>query len=139
MTVPVGTYFGYKTVLAFLDLNEEIEKNPGPPTYEGTADTINRAVVVTVGGGPGLILESIIDRVVVSVDCAGDQNDYDSAEALAMLVDRQILAIASAKTIDGIRVYGATRAGGRPTPVSVDDGDRWHLSCSYVWQVQSGV
>lgn len=146
MSATVGVYFGYRHVAGHLVLNDGIEVNPGPPTYEGVADTVNRAVVITVGGGPGLFLEEVFDRVLVSIDTAGDQSDPRSAEDLAMLVDQQMLALDRPRDVaadddpgDKIRVLAVTRAGGRPTPVAVDDGDRTHLACSYIWQVQSGV
>jgi hypothetical protein len=134
VTTPV---FDHRMVAAFLALPADVDVSPGPPSYEGVADTVGKAVVLTVGGGPGLNTQQLFDGVFVTVDIAGDQNDPDSANDLARLVDQQILSLHYTQTIGGVRVLYATRAGGRPTPVSVDDGDRWHLACSYVWQVQS--
>jgi hypothetical protein len=113
------------------------EFNPGPPSYEGVADTPNAAVVVTVGGGPGRELEDLYDRVFLNLDVAGGQSDYDSAESLALAVDRALLAVTTPRLIGGLRFLAIRQAGGRPTPVGVDDGDRWHLVCSYVARVQS--
>lgn len=137
MTDPV--YFDYRVVAAFLDLPTDVEVNPGPPSYSGVADSSGRAVILTVGGGSGLTTEQLFDGVLVGVDVAGDQNDPDSAIELARLVDRKVLGLHYTQTIGGVRVKYATRVGGRPTPVGVDDGDRWHLACGYLWQVQSGV
>jgi hypothetical protein len=131
--------FDYRVVSAFLALPDEVEVNPGPPSYEGVSDTVGPAVVVTVGGGPGLRLEQQWDDVMVSFDIAGDQNDPDGAISLAHVVDQRILGLNRTQNVGGIRVQFATRAGGRPTPVSVDDGDRTHLAVSYVWRVESGV
>ncbi len=114
------------------------ELNPGPPSYEGTADTVGPAVVLTIGGGPGLFLEDTYDQVMVSVDVAGEQMDYDSAEYWALRLDRLLLSVASPRVVQGVRWLAVRRAGGRPTPVGVDDGDRWHLACSYVIRVRSG-
>lgn len=138
------TFFGYQTVIDWLAAgvgldNVTVEYNPGPPSYEGVADTVGRACVVTVGGGPGLEIEQAFDRVTVDLDVAGDQNDPQSAEDLALALDRRILLLDHTQTVGGVRVLCATRAGGRPTPVGVDDGDRWHLACGYVWRVGSGV
>lgn len=131
----------YATVKTFLDDGDftDVQFDPGPADYEGTADSVNKAIVITIGGGPGLTLERMIDRVVVGVDVAGDQNDFASSEDLAVLVDRKMLAVDSSRLVSGVMVHDISRAGGRPTPTSVDNGDRWHHSCSYVWQVGSGV
>lgn len=133
------TDFTIETVKTVLDLSDEIEIVQGPIAYEGAADTVNKAVVITLGGGPGLILEQTYDRVFVSVDCAGDQLDPESAYALSRDVDRAMLAVTSPRDVDGVRVLFVNRAGGAPVAVNVDDGDRLHLSCSYLWQVRSGV
>lgn len=113
----------------------EPEINPGPPTYEGVADTAGPAIVLTIGGGPGLELEDTYDRTMVAVDVAGDQNDYDGAEAFARWLDSLFLAITTPQTVAGSRVLAVRRTGGSPVPISVDDGDRWHFGCSYTWRI----
>lgn len=135
-TVP---QFDHNFVAAFLNLSPDVQVSPGPPSYEGTADTIGKAVVITVGSGPGLSDESIFDGVMVAIDVAGNQNDPQSAQDLALLVDAKMLTLQSSATVSGLRIKSVVRAGGRPVPFVVDDGDRWHYSCSYVWSVESGL
>lgn len=134
-----ATDFGIETVKTLLALDSGIQIEPGPISYEGAADTVNRAVVITIGGGPGLTLEQTYDRILVSVDVAGYQHNHQSAHDLARDIDRKMLAVSSTRDVGNVRVAFINRAGGPPVPVSVDDGDRLHLGCSYLWQVRSGV
>lgn len=115
------------------------EFQPGPPGADHAADTLGACVVLTSFAGPGLALEGLLDRIGWGVDVAGDQGDYESCELLAKQVDLIFLALERDQVVQGIKVQGAQRAGGRPQVTGVDDGDRWHASCSYVVTVQSGV
>lgn len=113
--------------------------DPGPPTYEGVADSATPQIVLTIGGGPGLEQEDLFDRLSVSADVAGDQGDPISAEHLALGLDRLFLSISTPTRIGGVLVKAVRRTGGRPTPIGVDNGDRWHLACPYIFRVESGI
>lgn len=113
-------------------------RGPMTAANQDAWDRPEPTVVLTLGGGPGLELEGTFDRVMLSVDVAGDQGDPDSSEDLALRLDAAVCGVASPVDIDGVRTLSGQRAGGRPSATGVDDGDRWHFGCSYVLRVRSG-
>lgn len=101
-----------------------------PPSVPG------QFVVLTVTGGPGLLTEeALFDGRSFQARCAGEQNNYDSAENLAMAVDSAFRLATG--TVDGTRVLSLERSGGPPSVLMVDDADRHHFVASYTATVQS--
>lgn len=107
---------------------------PGPDDPETSGSFIK----ITRTGGTGLEAEGILDLIEFQFDCVGLQYDYDSAESLALEVDRLVLGILG-RTIGGVRVVSVWRSGSPPTPLEVDEAQRHHFACSYLWRVQSGL
>lgn len=112
---------------------------PGPQGNEEAYDQPGRTVILTLGSGPGFELEQMYDRTSLFVDIAGNPNDYDNAEALAMAVDKAITGVVAPRILsqDGTQALSFQRSGGRPSPTVVDNGDRHHFTCSYVLRVES--
>jgi hypothetical protein len=110
---------------------------PGPNSNQEAADQPVTTVTLTLGGGPGLTTDSLMDRVALLVDVAGEQNDYDSAEQTALDLDKAIMDLAET-VVGGVRIAGVMRSA-RPQLSGVDDGDRWHLGGSYVLLAESGL
>lgn len=120
-------------------LGSSPELVPGPMSYTLADGTINSAVALTPGGGPGYLLEQTYDGQLWSVDVAGEQGDIASAELLAAQVDWVLGSqVTTPIRIGGVRVLHIGRAGGKPTVVGVDNADRWHLAGSYLVRVESG-
>jgi hypothetical protein len=99
---------------------------------------IGKGMIVTRSGGIGLTKEGVFDQPMVTVRCVGDQNDYDSAEALADLVDAA-LNKGSAFSVGSKRCLYGVRAGGGPVHITTDQSRRAHFQCSYVLPVASGL
>jgi hypothetical protein len=108
-----------------------IEPGPDDPIIPG------RWVKITREAGPGLTTESMFEQILFSVEVAGDQEDYNSAESLAFDVDRFFLRQTRQK-VGGVLVLSWTRGGG-PQPLSIDNARRWHFACSYTLDVQSAL
>lgn len=113
----------------------------GPAGDERQADQPGPQILLTRGPGPGLTLEGTFDRVIWQADVAGDQLDYQSAEDLALALDRILLLLDHSQNIgmDNARILCFNRAGSGPVVARIDDGDRWHLTCSYLVTVESGI
>jgi len=110
---------------------------------QGSAEDIRRVgpgrgVILSRGGGPGLMLEWAFDQPIITIRTIGRQKDYDDGEQLAGDVDRFMLADSNVD-VGGWRCLYVTRAGGGPTCIQVDTARRSHWSCSYVVPVASGL
>lgn len=106
---------------------------PGPEDPEGAG----KWVKITRDPGLGLDMENMFDQVAFTVECAGEQGDYDSAEALAFEIDRFFLRQVRQK-VGGVLVLYWTRGGG-PSVLSIDDSRRWRFVCSYTVCTQSAL
>lgn len=106
---------------------------PGPDD----PNTATRFVKITPGPGMGLSSELMFDQRVYSVEVAGNQGDYDSAEDLAHRIDRFFLRFES-QNVNGVRVLPGGRNSG-PAVLLVDDAQRWHFVCSYTLVVESAL
>lgn len=107
---------------------------PGPDD----PDLAGSYIKITRTGGPGTEMEDLLDLIEFQFECVGDQFDYDSAEDVALEVDLLVQRIAMV-TIGGARVVSVWRVGSAPAPLLVDDAQRHHFACSYIWRVQSGL
>jgi Bacteriophage minor capsid protein len=113
---------------------------PGPATDLNVQDlSPNEIVIITVGGGAGMDSELLFDRPGVQIRTIGRQDDYNSAEALAQAVDKTMgdmgIYASATRTINGKRVLSIVRTGGAPSLLLKDDGDRYHFTCNYIWEV----
>jgi hypothetical protein len=108
-----------------------VEPGPDDPIVPGKWVKITREV------GPGLNTESMFEQILFSVEVAGEQENYNSAEDLAFEVDRFFLRQTRQK-VGGVLVLSWTRGGG-PQPLLIDNARRWHFACSYTLDVQSAL
>jgi hypothetical protein len=111
--------------------------DPGPGTdvvvQDKSPDTM---VIITLTPGAGLDSEELFDRAGIQIRTIGPQEDYDTAEKLAQIVDRALIAIDHSQNLNGKRVLSVVRAGGAPALMPIDNGDRYHFTCNYIWEVQ---
>lgn len=132
---------------------------PAPPSGTGTATMIQPGpatdadlqvtnpgpvIFLTIGAGPGLTNDGALDNVFIEANVIGDQGDpvigYSSAEAVALWLDRQLLAFAgTGSTINGKLITDIDRVGGRPALAGRDAGRRYHFQCSYLAGTDSGI
>jgi hypothetical protein len=111
--------------------------DPGPGADPDVQDQVpDMMVVVTVGGGSGLDMEEVFDRPAIQIRSIGPQADYDGAEKLAYDLDRAMVAIDQSQSINGKWTLIVVRAGGAPSLLLSDDGDRYHFTCNYIWEVE---
>lgn len=111
--------------------------DPGPDADLVLQDqSPNYMVMIVVGGGAGLDVEEVFDRALVHIRTIGNQEDYTGAEKLAQDVDRGMNAIASSQSINNKWTLSIVRSGGAPSLLLRDDGDRYHFTCNYIWEVQ---
>jgi hypothetical protein len=113
--------------------DEMLIVGPGPEDPEAPG----RWVKISREPGLGLDAENLFDQVSFSVEVAGEQEDYASAEDLAFDVDRFFLRLGRQK-IGGVLAQGWSRNGG-PQSLLIDNSRRWHFICSYTVYVQSAL
>jgi hypothetical protein len=113
---------------------------PGPFSDPNMQDVSPNELVFLHRSGAGpMTNEKLFDAPIFVVYVIGAQGDFDSAETLALLLDQQYAAHDSGVEIGGVYVKTINRAGGGPAVVGWDPAERWHFSCSYVFQPQSDV
>jgi Bacteriophage minor capsid protein len=135
---------GYKDVQGYLEIaltNLDYDPlplfDPGPGSDLVTQDqTPNTMVIISLTGGPGMDSEEVFDQASIQVRTIGPQQDYDGAEKLAQDIDRALVALDHSQSINGKWVLSVIRTGGAPALLLQDDGDRFHFTCNYVWEVQ---
>jgi hypothetical protein len=114
--------------------------SPGPASSTKQQKTSSgRLIFVTVGGGAGLTTELLFDRPFISIRVCGNQNDYADAETLAKAVDFLLLGVDTNSLIGAAEVLYVTRTGGGPSLLEQDSADRYHFSCSYISETQTGL
>lgn len=107
---------------------------PGPINPDSTP---GRLIIVQSYGGPGEDLEGVLDQVSWQVRVIGRQNDYTDAEDVALQIDKSFLEWHSGYMFDGGPwLAGIQRVGGAPSPLLLDDADRTHFGCSYIFSVE---
>jgi hypothetical protein len=92
-------------------------------------------VIINLTPGAGLDSEQVFDQAGLYIRTIGDQNDYDGAEKLAQDCDRALIAIDTSQKINGKHTLSIQRAGGAPALLLQDDGDRYHFTGNYIWEV----
>lgn len=109
-----------------------VEIGPDLPEYPG------EFLLITPTGGPGLQTDGYTDVHSFQVRAVGDQNDYDSAERLAVLADLNLLRLGmnSQEAFD-TWVVSISRSGGSPTVLMRDEAERHHFVASYLVEVDS--
>lgn len=115
------------------------EISPGP--FLPPLDKLSPQAMVfaTVGNGSGLELEQTYDGVFVVARVLGPQNDFESAERLALDIDTLLLRVNSPARIGSTRVLSVQRSGGRPQLVDYDDSNRYHFQTTYIARAASGL
>ena len=111
---------------------------PGPAADVDAQDITgdNRLVIVTLWPGGGLDMEEYFDRAGVQLRTAGKPLLYSDGEQLAQDCDRAMLSVDHSQRINGKWTLAITRAGGAPTLIQKDDGDRYQFYCNYIWEVE---
>jgi hypothetical protein len=110
--------------------------DPGPGTDLNVQDlSPDSMVIITLNPGPGLDMEEVFDRPGLQIRAIGPQQDYDAAEQLAQDIDKALVAVDSSQSINGKWTLSVVRTGGAPALLLVDDGDRYHFTCNYIWEV----
>jgi hypothetical protein len=113
--------------------------NPGP--FLPPLDKLSPQAMVfaTVGNGSGLELEQTYDGVFIVARVLGPQNDFPTAERLAMDIDTMLLRLNSPAMLGTTRVLSVQRTGGRPQLVDYDDSNRYHFQTTYIARAKSGL
>jgi hypothetical protein len=109
----------------------DVRVHPGP----NIPDIPNRFVVWTPYGGPGLEVDGVFDARSWQFRAVGKQNNYDSAEEVAIALDLALIAHQSGK-IGDVWVPSIQRVGGAPAALVLDNADRTHFVCSYIASVE---
>jgi hypothetical protein len=125
------------TALDALDYDPLPVFDPGPgsdPTVQDLSP--NMMVIITLTPGAGLDMEEVFDRPGFQIRSIGPQQDYGAAEKLAQDIDRALVALDQSQSINGKWTLSVVRSGGSPALLLSDDGDRYHFTCNYIWEVQ---
>lgn len=114
--------------------------DPGPGPNRDALDLSPASLVLlTIGPGAGLSSEGVFDRPSVQVRAIGEQNDYDSAEKLAFDCDTGLLLIDHSQSVGGRWFTSFNRFGGNPALLLKDDADRYHFTCSYIYETEARI
>lgn len=114
--------------------------NPGPPTVPELAKlATDRIIFLSLGSGPGLTSELLFDRIFITARVIGRQDDYTDAETLAWDLDGMFTKIDSNAIVGTARVLYVTRTGGAPVLLEKDSASRYHFTCTYLTETESGL
>lgn len=136
------TYNDVYTFLSAKTLSTDVVRfDHGPETnaLRQKQKTPQALVVLAVGNGAGMTTERLFDQVFINVSIWGKQGSYESAEALALAVDKALLSVESPAMVGSTRVLYITRSGGRPQLVEFDASDRYHFTCTYIAEASTGM
>lgn len=95
-------------------------------------------VLLTPYGGPGEDAEGALDQRAWQIRVCGHQMSWEDAEAVANAIDMAFLRFYT-QNVGNERVTSIQRTGGSPAPLNVDDADRVHFVCSYIFGVGLGL
>lgn len=110
---------------------DQVSIFPGPEVEDVPDETL----VWTPFPGSGLELEGVLDRRAWQMRAIGAQEDYESAETIANVIDIAFISHHSSE-VGGLWVPSIERVGGAPTPLMKDDAGRTHFVGSYLISVQ---
>jgi len=140
----------FADVQAFIQSLYNTDPDAGPvelcppilPQYD--AELVKKSpqelIFATLGGGPGLSTEEVLDGIFLSLRVCGRQKDYASAETLALRLDTALLTLGAGNaTMGSAPIKSLARSGGRPVPIDYDVGDRTHFQTTYVVTAQTGL
>lgn len=123
---------------------------PGPFSLSSLQDLSPGPIVfATVGNGAGLTLEQTYDQPFITIRSIGKQGDFDGSEAMALDIDRLLLASFPGNGDlgrtegpggrAGTRVLYVTRSGGAPQLIDYDSAERYHFQCTYIARSATGL
>lgn len=114
--------------------HQDVAIYPGPevPNQPG------KYVVCTPYGGPGEDLEGVLDQRSWQIRCIGSQMGWEDVEEIANLIDEAFLQHYTGD-VGNERVVSIQRVGGSPAPLNIDDAERVHFVCSYIFGVGLGL
>lgn len=95
-------------------------------------------ILMRVGNGAGFTTEALFDRPFIFLGIWGKQNNFADAESLALDCDRVMTSAVGNVMIGGTGALYITRTGGRPQLVDKDAADRYHFTCTYLAESQTG-
>lgn len=95
-------------------------------------------VVATPYGGPGEDLEGVLDERSWQIRVVSTQRGWEDAEEVANLIDMAFLQHYTGD-VGNERVVSIQRVGGSPAPLDIDDAERVHFVCSYIFGVGLGL
>lgn len=128
----------YLRARAGADWPAQVSTQRGQVTPEMLARGKGRMIILSRNPGPGLTLEQMFDRVIVTIRSVGLQGSYDDAEELAGNTDRWMLSPGNVQ-VGGAFALFVNRVGSEPVPVMTDKARRTHFQCGYVIPVSSGL
>jgi len=124
------TAAGYATLPTF---------DPGPGANLDALDTVpNGMVIISSWPGPGFDAEQVFDRQAFQFRTIGPQSDFEGAEQLAQDCDRAMVGFSISQYVNGKWWLSVQRAGGAPSLLLQDEGDRFHFYANYIVEVEYG-
>lgn len=123
------------------------EKNkPMPVLAPGPSDNLllqkltpNAMAFLTLGDGRGFTTELLFDQPFIRVRAIGAGNDFENAETLAYDIDTVLCSVDGNTQIGSVLALYVTRAGGAPALLQQDTADRYHFTCTYITETESGL
>lgn len=113
--------------------------DPGPSSDLRLQKLTPRAIVfLSIGDGRGFETEQLFDQPFIRVRTIGTTNDFPSAESLAMDVDKSLCSVVSNMMVGTVLTRFINRAGGGPSLLTRDAGERYHFSCTYITATATG-
>lgn len=97
-----------------------------------------RMIFIYPGSGASFSTELLFDRPFLIVRTIGYQKDFESAESLAHDLDTLLCKVDSNALIGTAKVLYITRTGGAPTLAERDSANRYHFTCTYITETQTG-
>lgn len=113
--------------------------SPGPSTDVRLLKlTPNALVFMSLGDGRGFDTEQLFDQPFIRVRVIGTLNNYDYAEQLAYDIDADLCSVVGNAMVGNALARFINRAGGAPSLLLRDAGERYHFTCTYITATATG-
>lgn len=113
--------------------------DPGPATDARLQKISPKAIVfLAIGDGRGFDTEQLFDQPFIRTHIVGKTNNFPSAESLAMDVDKSLCSVVGNMMVGTALTRFINRAGGGPSLLTRDAGERYHFSCTYITSTATG-
>jgi hypothetical protein len=112
--------------------------DPGPAVNIDAQDVSpNMLVIIGPGPGGGFDSEMLFDKAPMLIRTVGPQMDYGTAERLAGDIDLALCYdFQVSQHVNGKWWLTVYRSGGAPALILKDEGDRYHFTCNYIFEVE---